>query len=106
MSLDIHAERRQAHDFLDRIPDQQVPAVRGLLESMLDPLSRKLAAAPGETEPITAREERSAAEAREWADRNATIPNEQILAELGLTAADFEEMGRAPSPPEKGEVKS
>jgi len=78
-------ERQQAHAYLDHLPAAQLSAVRGLLESMLDPVSRALANAPIDDEPITEEEERDVAEAREWLKHNPGIPFEQVVAELGLT---------------------
>lgn len=34
MALDLSEERQHAHAFLDRLPDDQVSAVRGLLETI------------------------------------------------------------------------
>jgi hypothetical protein len=45
-------------------------------------------------------EERAVAEAREWLKHNEPIPHEQVLAELGLSPADFDRMGRTPLPAE------
>jgi sugar phosphate isomerase/epimerase len=59
-----------------------------------------LAKAPMEDEPIGEEEERAAAESREWLKHNEPIPNEELLAEFGLTAGEFERMGRTPLPPE------
>ena len=78
-------ELQQAHAYLDHLPAAQLSAVRGLLESMLDPVSRALANAPIDDEPITEEEERDVAEAREWLKHNPGIPFEQVVAELGLT---------------------
>ena len=66
MALDLVQERQQAHAYLDRLPPEQLSAVRGLLETMLDPVSRATANAPFEDEEISAGEERAVAEAREW----------------------------------------
>ena len=52
MSLDRTEQRQQAHAYLDRLPEDQLAAVRGLLESMLSPLDRKLALAPLDDEPV------------------------------------------------------
>ncbi len=68
------------------------------MQVMLDPISRKLADARLEDEEIGQEEERSAAEAREWLKHNKPIPHEEVLADLGLTMADFERMGRTPRP--------
>jgi hypothetical protein len=73
-------------------------AVVHVMEIMLDPVSRKLANAPPEDEEIDAGEERAAAQSREWLKHNQPIPHEDVLADLGLTTADFERMGRTPRP--------
>lgn len=101
MALDLAQERQKAQAYLDHLPPEQLSAVRGLLETMLDPVSRALANAPLEDEEISAEEERDVAEAREWLKHNKPIPHEQVLAELGLTLDDFETMGRTPLPPEQ-----
>jgi len=101
MSLDVVQERQQAHAYLDRLPPAQLSAVRSLLETMLpDPVSRTLANAPVEDEEISEDEERAVAEAREWRNHNKPIPHEEVLAELGLSMADFERMGQTPLPAE------
>ncbi len=85
MQTDPQQERRQAHSYLDHLPDAQLSAVRGLLETMLDPVSRALANAPMEDEEISEEEEQAVAEAREWLKHNPGIPFERVVAELGLT---------------------
>jgi hypothetical protein len=85
MHTDPEHERQQAHAYLDQLPDAQLSAVRGLLETMLEPVSRALANAPVEDEEIGEEEERAVAEAREWLKHNPGIPFEQVVAELGLT---------------------
>jgi fructose-1-phosphate kinase PfkB-like protein len=66
------------------------------MEAMLDPVARALANAPLDDEPITEEEEQAVAEAREWLKHNGGkgIPHAQVVAELGLTEADFHRMGR------------
>jgi len=95
MSTDI----KHARQLLDHLAQDQVAAVVHVMEVMLDPVSRALANAPPEDEEISAEEEQSVAEAREWLKHNKPIPHEDVLAELGLTMADFERMGQAPLPP-------
>jgi hypothetical protein len=99
MALDLAHERQQAHAYLDRLPPEQLSAVRGLLETMLDPVSRALANAPLEDEEISEEEARAVAESREWLKHNKPIPLEEVIAEFGLTTEDFERMGRTPLPP-------
>ena len=101
MAFDLVQERQQAHAYLDRLQPEQLSAVRGLLEAMLDPLSRALANAPIEDEEISAEEEAAVAKAREWLKHNKPIPHEEVLAEFGLTIDDFEKMGRTPLSPER-----
>ncbi len=85
MESNAAQERQQAHAYLDHLPDVQVAAVRGLLEAMLDPISRALANAPIDDELATEEEESAVAEAREWLKHNPGIPFEQAVAELGFT---------------------
>ncbi len=84
MELNPQHERKQAHAYLDHLPDTQVSAVRGLLESMLDPVSRALANAPVDDEPVTKEEERAVAVARESLKRNGSIPHAEAMRRLGL----------------------
>ena len=77
--------KEHAYELIDRLPPTQLSAVVGLLEAMLDPVSRAIANAPFDDEPVTAEEEKALAEAREWLEHNKAIPHEQVLAELGIT---------------------
>src|SRR2546421_2923754 len=83
-------EKRQAHELIDRLPSTQLSAVVGLLEAMLDPVSRAIANAPVDDEPLTAEEEKAIAEARQWLKHNPGIPHEQVLAELGITQEEID----------------
>jgi len=84
------ADKEHAYELIDRLPPTQLSAVVGLLEAMLDPVSRAIANAPFDDEPVTAEEEKSLAEAREWLKHNKAIPHEQVLAELGITQEEIE----------------
>lgn len=53
MEPDHTQERQQAHALLDMLSAEKLNAVRGLLEVMVEPLSRSLALAPVEDEEIT-----------------------------------------------------
>jgi len=85
MDPNLNQEREQAHALLDMLPAEKLNAVRSLLEAMVDPVSRALANAPIDDEPMTEEEERAVAEAREWLKHNPGIPFEQVVAELGFT---------------------
>jgi len=93
--------KEHAHELIDRLPPTQLSAVVGLLEAILDPVSRSLANAPLDDEPVSEEEAREIAAARASLDRGEGIPHEQVLAEFGLTLQDFERMGRAPLDPHK-----
>ena len=84
----MNHERQQAHAYLDQLPSEQVSAVRGLLEAMLDPVSRALANAPLDDEPISEEEERGVAKARQSLQKNGGIPLEQMITNLGFTMKD------------------
>jgi hypothetical protein len=88
--------RQHAHELIDRLPEAQLSALVGLLETIVDPVTAALRNAPVDDEPITDEEERAVAEAREWLKHNEGIPHEQVLAEFGLTMADWERMSREP----------
>jgi hypothetical protein len=92
--------KQQALELINRLSTGQISAVVGLLEAMLDPVSIALANAPYEDEPVSAEEAREIAEARASFARGEGISHEEVLAEFGLTAEDFERMGHAPLEPE------
>jgi hypothetical protein len=91
--------REHAYELIDRLPAAQLTAVVGLLEAILDPVSRSLANARADDEPVTQEEAREIAAARASMDRGEGIPHEKVLAELGLTSEDFAQMGRTPLAP-------
>ena len=76
---------QQAHAYLDHLPAAQLSAVRGLLESMLDPFDRALATAEFDDEFVTEEERRDIEASIEWFKHNEGIPFEQVVAELGFT---------------------
>jgi hypothetical protein len=92
--------RQHAHELIDRMPETQLSALVGLLETIVDPVAATLRNAPIEDEEISEEEERAVAESIEWLKHNKPIPHEQVLAEFGLTLDDFE-MGHSPLPPEQ-----
>ncbi len=90
MTHDIANEKRQAHELIDRLPSNQLSALIGLLETILDPVSRAIAKAPVEDEPLAEEEKKALEEAREWLQHNKAIPHEQVLAELGITQEEID----------------
>ena len=85
MEPDVIQQRQQAHALLDMLPDEKLTAVRGLLEVMVEPLSRSLALAPVEDEEITPETAAALDSARVSLDRGEGIAHEEILREFGLT---------------------
>jgi hypothetical protein len=92
-------EKQHAHELIDRMAPGQVAAVVGLLEIMLDPLAHALANAPYDDEPVSEEETRDAEARKASLTRGEGIPHEEVLAEFGLSAQDFERMGRTPLKP-------
>ncbi len=83
--------REQAHELIDRMAPSQVSAVVGLLETMLDPVSRAIANAPIDDEPESEDERRAVAESKAWlaAHPGQTISHAEMMAEFGLSADDL-----------------
>ena len=77
--------RQHAHTLIDRLPETQLSALVGLLETMLHPGN----------EEIGEEEERAVAEAKQWLRDHGGrgIPHEEVLADFGLTPDDFRRMG-------------
>ncbi len=82
-------EKQQAHELIERLAPNQVTAVVGLIEAMLDPVSRAIANAPIDDEPLSPEEEKAVDEAKEWLRHHPGIPFEEVLAEFGLTVEDL-----------------
>ena len=96
MATAANNSKQQAHELIERLSTGQVSAVVGLLEAMLDPVSTALANAPIDDEPVSEEEARDIAEARAAYARGEVVANQEVLADFGLTAEDFERMGRTP----------
>jgi hypothetical protein len=91
MPYDSANEKRQAHELIERLAPSQVAAVVGLLEVLLDPVSRAIANAPVDDEPETEEERHAVAESKAWFERHGDqgIPHEEVLAEFGLAPDDL-----------------
>ena len=84
--------RQHVHALIDRLPAPQLTAVARLLETMVSPDE------DGDT--LSNAERKAIAEADEWLKHNQPIPHEEVLAEFGLTMADWEKMEQDPLPEE------
>jgi hypothetical protein len=80
-----------AHELIERLAPSQVTAVVGLLEAMLDPVSRAIANASVDDEPETDQKRQVVAKSKDWFERRSGqgIPHEQVLADFGLTSDDL-----------------
>jgi len=92
--------KQQAHELIDKMSVRQAAAAVGLFKAMLDPVEIALANAPYDDEPVSNEEACDIAESRAAYARGEVVSNEEVLAEFGLTTADFERMGQAPLEPE------
>jgi len=92
MDRDTTLERQEAHALIDRLPPEKLPAVRSLLEIMVDPLAQKLASASLDDEPESEQERVAAAEAIESLSRGGGVAMEVVLSDFGLTLEDFRRM--------------
>jgi hypothetical protein len=70
------SEREHAHQLIDRLPETQLSALVGLLETIVDPV---------EDEEISAEEEAAVTRSKEWFKHHEGIPFEKVVAELGFT---------------------
>jgi hypothetical protein len=83
--------KEKAHELIERIAPSQLSAVVGLLETMLDPVSRAIANAPIDDEPESEGERQAVAASKAWMAQHPGegIPHEDILAEFGLSGDDL-----------------
>jgi hypothetical protein len=84
-------DKQHAHELLDQLGPGQLAAVVHLLESIVS---------FDDSDVLSNSERRAIAEADDWLQHNQPIPNEEVLAEFGLTAADWEKMAAEPLPEE------
>ena len=88
----ISKDKHHAHELLERLDPSQLPtAVRFLEFMLLDPLSRALATAPVDDEPLTEEDRAAIARSEAWFRENKGqgIPFEDVLADFGLTIDDL-----------------
>src|SRR5258708_991256 len=96
-------EKQQAHALIEQLDAGQLAAVVHLLQVMTDPVARAIANAPIDDEPLSDEGAEALDEARRWLETHAPIPNEEVLADFGLTSEHFERMGRTPLKPSGGQ---
>ena len=84
-------EKQQAHELIEHLAPSQVSAVVGLLKAMLDPVSRAIATAPIDDEPVTEEESQAVARSEAWFEERGGkgIPMQEVMAEFGLTVENL-----------------
>jgi hypothetical protein len=86
------SEREHAHQLIDRLPDTQLSALVGLLETIVDPLAAALRNAPTDDEPLTPEEAAAIEQGIASLDRNGGVPMDEVLAGFGLTSEQFQKI--------------
>jgi hypothetical protein len=78
--------RHQAHQLIDQLPEAQISALVGLLETIVDPVAAALRKAPMDDEPETEEEKQGVSDARDWLARRGGkgIPHDEAMRSLGL----------------------
>ncbi|MBM3775551.1 MAG: hypothetical protein FJW37_10360 [Acidobacteria bacterium] len=88
-------EKQHAHELVEQLAPHQLSALVGLLGAMLDPVSRKLTAAPVDDEPESGEERREVDQTKKWLRRRGGkgISHQEVLQDFGLTTEDFGRFG-------------
>jgi hypothetical protein len=76
-------DKQQVYDLIDQLQPDQLPAAASLLKSMLD--------ANIDDEPVTEGDRQAILRSEAWFKEHGGrgIPMEEVLADFGLTMADF-----------------
>jgi hypothetical protein len=80
------SSREQAHQLIDQLPESQISALVGFLESIVDPVSAALRSAPLDDEEETGEERAAVDKARRSLERNGGkgISHAEAMRRLGL----------------------
>jgi hypothetical protein len=92
VAANIPEAKQRAHHLLDQLRPSQFAAVVHLLETLVSPEE--------DADTLSDAERKAVAEADGWLKHNQPIAQEEVLAEFGLTMADWEKMGQEPLPEE------
>jgi hypothetical protein len=73
--------RQRAHELIDLMPETQLLALVGLLETIVDPVASALHNAPVDNEPESEDEKQAVAEAHDWLKRSGGkgIPHNEAV---------------------------
>jgi len=84
MALDFAQQRQHAHLLIDVLPEDKLSAVHSLLEVLVEPLSRSLAAALAEDEDLSSETAAALDRARASLARGEGASHKEVLREFGL----------------------
>jgi hypothetical protein len=84
-------DKQHAHQLLDQLDPGQFAAIGHLLEVMVDPVARALAAAPPDDEPVTEEDRRRFREGKTWfAQRDGKgVSMDDVVAGAGINPEDL-----------------
>ena len=94
MALDLQIELKQVHALVDQLPPAKLGAVRSLLEVMLD----------DDDEELTEADRHAIRVGLDSLAKHGTVSMEEVLADFGLTMADFEAMADEPESSPKAKL--
>jgi hypothetical protein len=86
----VNTLEAKAHELLGQLNPGKLAAVVHLLEVMIHDEDIE------DSDTLSNAEAKAIAEADEWSKHNEAIPHEEVLAEFGLSMADWEKMSREP----------
>ena len=81
MAIDNQQARQEVHTLLDLLPPAKLDAVRSLLELMIDEHA---------DEELTEEDRAAIQLGLDSLEKHGSVPMEDVLADLGLTMAEFE----------------
>ena len=94
--------RNHVSALVDQLPQLQLATQETLLQSILDPSSRKLALAPIDDEPFTEEVRLAVAKADDCLKNNEPIPLEHVPSGFGLSMSDWVTMTNTPLSEDNG----
>ena len=83
--------REHAHQLIERLAPRQLTAVVGLLEAMLDPVTRAITNAPVDDEAEGEHENAKVHDSKAWFERSnqKSVSTDEVLSDFGLTPNHF-----------------
>ena len=83
MELDLAQQRLEAHLLVDALPQEKLQVLRSTLDTLVEPLSASLAAAPFEEEELTAETIAAIQQGDLDYEQGRTTSHDEMLREFG-----------------------